>query len=194
MLGRTANVLSNLGRNHLARAAPRREPVDKHHRVLGEGLLEVVGAESSTKGQHTHAKNLKDSRGSRSVQTTYSAMLWTVILGSEAWKDRANVSRVAAAERGSGERIAVVRTGRRNCLVEDIDRCFGGGEGWAAWWREWEGSEFLYILSHVSEARLGLVLAYLARQGNARLFSCTILALFARSCESLSLSLSLQIA
>lgn len=52
-------------------------------------------------------------------------MLWTVILGNEAWKDLAKVSLVAV-DRGREDRMAVVRTGRRNCLEEeDIDKCSG---------------------------------------------------------------------
>lgn len=41
---RERDVLSNLGGDHLARAAPGREPVDKDHGVLSESLLEVGGA------------------------------------------------------------------------------------------------------------------------------------------------------
>lgn len=52
---------------------------------------------------------------------THSLMLWTVILGSEEWKDLAKVS-LAAVDRGKVDRIAVERAGRKYCLlVENID-------------------------------------------------------------------------
>lgn len=41
-------------------------------------------------------------------------------MGDEEWKDFANASLVAV-ERGREVRMAVERTGRKNCLVEDID-------------------------------------------------------------------------
>lgn len=43
-------------------------------------------------------------------------------MGSEEWKDLAKASLVAV-DRGREDRDAVVRSGRRTCLVDDIDKC-----------------------------------------------------------------------
>lgn len=55
-----------------------------------------------------------------SLKSLASLMLWTVMLGNEGWKERATVS-LGAVDGGMDDRIAVVRTGRRSCLVVDID-------------------------------------------------------------------------
>lgn len=65
-------------------------------------------------------------------------MLWTVILGSEEWKDLAKVSRVDV-EMGRLDRIAVCRTGRSNCRAAwDIGVLGSGGEerekASVGWW------------------------------------------------------------
>lgn len=59
---------------------------------------------------------------------THVSMLCTVILGRVEWKDLAKVSRVDV-EIGRLDRIAVLTTGRRNCLVaEYIDVAKKGRE------------------------------------------------------------------
>lgn len=49
--------------------------------------------------------------------TTHVSTLWTVILGSEEWKERVKVRR-EAVDRGKEERVAVLRTCR--AAVKDI--------------------------------------------------------------------------
>lgn len=68
------------------------------------------------------------------LSVTHVSMVWTVILGSEEWKDLAAWIR-ADVESGRDERVAVLRS----CfaMVVDIGRaiqggtecCLGGGEG-----------------------------------------------------------------
>jgi hypothetical protein len=53
----------------------------------------------------------------RRRRQTHVSMLWTVILGRVEWNDLAKVSR-ADVDRGRLLRVAVLRIGRRNCLVD----------------------------------------------------------------------------
>lgn len=55
-------------------------------------------------------------------------------MGNEEWKDLAKVVLVVVGSRKKDGRVAVCRTGRRSCLVEDIDagqKVGGRVSGWS---------------------------------------------------------------
>ena len=139
--------LGDLGSDQLAGAAPRREPVDDDDGVLGDGLLEAIDA-----GRHCQYRGhpgrqliaaagraarawqsaaacfcLLGGPGRGNAETTHVSMLWTVIVGGVEWNDLAKVIR-ADVDRGVLEtdvRVAMLRSGRRNCFAAGI--CIAAG-------------------------------------------------------------------
>lgn len=98
---------------------PRQPGAWRRPRRTGKGYMDTMAASQLLRPiAILHRASASSSSSSSSRAQTHVSMLWTVILGRVEWKDLAKLSRVEV-DRGMLDCIAVLTTGRRNCLVAE---------------------------------------------------------------------------